>query len=102
MFFSLSKMISVAVLVSVATAIPTGENVEGNGGSTTTTPGNSCSTGELQCCDSLETGSTGVLGGLIGTGCVPLVGGACQAQAVCCTNNAQASIVSFGCVPIQL
>ncbi|KAI0826603.1 fungal hydrophobin-domain-containing protein [Trametes gibbosa] len=66
-----------------------------------------CSTGAIQCCSSVESASSasgnfllGLLGivlgditGLIGLNCSPLTiigvgsGNACSANAVCCTNN---------------
>ncbi|KAF9560603.1 fungal hydrophobin [Agrocybe pediades] len=89
--------------------------------STTTVPANVCSTGSLQCCNSVQAansssiaGLLGLLGivvssvtGLVGVTCSPLsvigVGGnSCSAQPVCCTNNTFNGIVSLGCTPINI
>ncbi|KAI0070825.1 fungal hydrophobin [Panus rudis PR-1116 ss-1] len=82
---------------------------------------NSCSTGEMQCCNSVQQANdpsvaalTGLLGivlgpidGLVGVTCNPIQvigvgGGNCKAQAVCCTNNSFGSLISLGCVPVSL
>ncbi|KAI9063614.1 fungal hydrophobin [Trametes sanguinea] len=90
---------------------PTG----GNSGST-------CSTGALQCCNSVQSADSasitailGLLGivlgdltGLVGLGCSPISvvgvgsGNACSANAVCCENNNVGGLLSVGCIPIQL
>ncbi|KIK52477.1 hypothetical protein GYMLUDRAFT_64213 [Collybiopsis luxurians FD-317 M1] len=90
-------------------------------GSTTTIPASSCSTGDLQCCDSTETAGS-VAGAallsligvvvqdvsvLLGVACSPItvigVGGStCSAQAVCCQDNSHGGLVSIGCVPVTL
>ncbi|KAH9896892.1 fungal hydrophobin-domain-containing protein [Cubamyces lactineus] len=97
------------------------------GGSPTSAPsssptGSSCSTGPIQCCNSVESADSvagslllGLLGivlgditGLIGLECSPLTvigvgsGNACSANAVCCTNNNVGGLISIGCVPIIL
>ncbi|KAF5337446.1 hypothetical protein D9757_010336 [Collybiopsis confluens] len=83
-------------------------------------PRDTCSTGALQCCNSVQSASnpaisllTGLLGIVlpslnldVGLGCSPLSiiglgGGACSAQAVCCEDNSS-SLISIGCLPIQL
>ncbi|KAF9064113.1 fungal hydrophobin-domain-containing protein [Rhodocollybia butyracea] len=86
-------------------------------------PASSCSTGPVQCCDSVQTASQaaadpgtlallGLIGVLIGdvTGLVGLTcsginvagGGTCSSQAVCCTDNATGGLISVGCVPVTL
>ncbi|KAJ3746027.1 hydrophobin 1 [Lentinula detonsa] len=128
MFFSLSKMISLAVFATAVAAIPAGENVEWNGGGTTTVTvtapsptttvtQSDCSTGDQKCCNSVESSNAAsasellgllgiVLGGLdvpIGLTCSSIVaGGSCNAQAVCCTDNSHGNILSVGCSPLQL
>ncbi|EJF58017.1 fungal hydrophobin [Dichomitus squalens LYAD-421 SS1] len=91
----------------------------------------SCSTGDLQCCESTETigisstsraGSPagaallGLLGVvvqdanvLLGINCSPITvigvgtGSSSSAQAVCCVDNSHAGgLVSIGCVPVSL
>ncbi|GAW05881.1 fungal hydrophobin [Lentinula edodes] len=90
-------------------------------GTTATEPASSCSTGELQCCDSTEEASSaagslllGLIGVvlqdvnvLLGVTCSPItvigVGNSgCSAQAVCCEDNAWGGLVSIGCVPVTL
>nr|AGC26950.1 hydrophobin [Polyporus umbellatus] len=82
----------------------------------------SCSTGSIQCCNTVEDAKSasaslllGLLGivvgditGLIGLNCSPLnvvgvgSGNACSANAVCCQNNNVGGLISIGCVPVIL
>ncbi|KAF9492384.1 hydrophobin, partial [Pleurotus eryngii] len=96
-------------LLAAATAIPR------------TDPAPSCSTGSLQCCNSLEDASNpivGLLAGLlgivlgpitaqVGLTCSPItvigVGGtSCSAQTVCCTGNSFNGLIVVGCSPINI
>ncbi|RDX45725.1 fungal hydrophobin [Polyporus arcularius HHB13444] len=82
----------------------------------------SCSTGPVQCCESLEDANSaagsallsvvgvalqGVIG-QIGLKCSPLSvvgvgsGNACSSNAVCCQNNNVGGLLSVGCLPVQL
>ncbi|KAI0755679.1 fungal hydrophobin [Fomes fomentarius] len=81
-----------------------------------------CSTGRVQCCDTTATAGSGkgssVLGLLgivlddtnivLGLQCTPIsiigagLGGSCANQAVCCQDNSHGSLVSIGCIPVQL
>ncbi|KAI0330322.1 fungal hydrophobin [Cubamyces sp. BRFM 1775] len=97
------------------------------GGSPTSAPastptGSSCSTGPVQCCNSVESSNSaaaslllGLLGivlgditGLIGLDCSPInvvgvgSGNACSSNVVCCTNNNVGGLISIGCLPISL
>ncbi|KAI0777707.1 fungal hydrophobin-domain-containing protein [Trametes elegans] len=78
--------------------------------------GSNCSTGNLQCCNSVVESNSdsanlllGLLGivlgdltGLIGLNCSPLsvigigTGNACSSNAVCCTNNNVGGLLSVG------
>ncbi|KAF5381203.1 hypothetical protein D9757_007879 [Collybiopsis confluens] len=79
-------------------------------------PASSCSTGPIQCCESLTTSTSApaiaaltliglVLGSTaanLGLSCTSLVGGTCNGQAVCCSDNSHGGVVSVGCIPVQL
>ncbi|RDX54517.1 fungal hydrophobin [Lentinus brumalis] len=82
----------------------------------------SCSTGPVQCCNSLESANSAagsallsVLGivvedvtAQIGLKCSPIsvigagAGNACSANAVCCQNNNVGGLISIGCLPVEL
>ncbi|PPQ73245.1 hypothetical protein CVT26_015055 [Gymnopilus dilepis] len=82
---------------------------------------NECTTGTLQCCNSVQKGNNstvallfGLLGvvnpdpnGLVGVTCSPLsvigVGGSsCSAQPVCCTGNSFNGLLVLGCTPVNI
>lgn len=88
---------------------------------TTTAPASQCNTGSLQCCNSVQSASSGAVGlllgllgvvlqdltVLVGITCSPLsvigVGGnSCSAQPVCCENNSFNGIIAIGCTPINI
>ncbi|GJE95856.1 fungal hydrophobin [Phanerochaete sordida] len=93
---------------------------------TTTAPGSTstsaCSTGPIQCCNSVESASSpagsallGLLGivvqgidVLLGLDCSPITvigvgsGSSCSATTVCCEDNAVGGLISIGCVPVIL
>ncbi|KAI0065202.1 fungal hydrophobin [Artomyces pyxidatus] len=88
---------------------------------TTTLPVNSCTTGPVQCCNTVESASNpvvsiilGLLGivldgvdVIVGITCTPIniigIGGnSCTAQTVCCENNNFSGIISIGCSPISI
>ncbi|RPD53863.1 fungal hydrophobin [Lentinus tigrinus ALCF2SS1-7] len=88
----------------------------------TTTLAQTCSTGPIQCCESVQKASDpsaaailasiGVVvqdvNALVGLTCSPVTvigvgtGDSCDAQTVCCENNSFGSLISIGCAPITL
>ncbi|KAE9394054.1 fungal hydrophobin [Gymnopus androsaceus JB14] len=106
-----------AALATLAVATP---NFSRGDGDSCTQPASSCSTGPIQCCNSIQqatssscTSILGLLGLLIsdptvlvGLNCSPVtvVGGVstCSANAVCCEDNSHGGVISIGCVPVTL
>ncbi|KAF8649124.1 hypothetical protein AX16_006005 [Volvariella volvacea WC 439] len=85
------------------------------------TPGGQCNTGEITCCNQVQSAGTpavstllGLLGIVvqdvnvpIGITCSPIsvigIGGnSCTAQPVCCQNNTFNGVVAIGCTPINI
>ncbi|KAH9919992.1 fungal hydrophobin [Epithele typhae] len=82
----------------------------------------SCSTGPVQCCNSVESASSPSVAGIlsvlgvvvqdvtamVGLQCSPLSvvgvgsGSSCSSNAVCCENNNVGGLISIGCVPVEL
>ncbi|KAF5348044.1 hypothetical protein D9758_010071 [Tetrapyrgos nigripes] len=104
------KFLTVAALASLAAATPLEVRQT-----------DQCNTGSLQCCNSVQSGSSstattlaGLLGIVIGDitaqvgiTCTPIsvigVGGnSCTAQPVCCTNNSFNGVIALGCTPINI
>ncbi|KAI0682235.1 fungal hydrophobin-domain-containing protein [Earliella scabrosa] len=110
MMFSRVAVFTAAALPLLAAATP----LAARGGEP------SCSTGPIQCCNSVSSvkdnsalgGLLGLLGvvvqdvtAAIGLGCSPISvigvgGGSCNANAVCCQNNNVGGLISIGCVPV--
>ncbi|KAJ3565975.1 hypothetical protein NP233_g7293 [Leucocoprinus birnbaumii] len=105
-------------MLAAATAVPRGGGGGGSGGSI---PASQCNTGDLQCCNSVQSSSSGavsllagllgvVLGpvdALVGLTCNPIsvigVGGnSCSAQPVCCTGNSFSGLLVLGCTPVNI
>ncbi|KAK7023641.1 hypothetical protein VNI00_016603 [Paramarasmius palmivorus] len=134
--FNISKVIlyiffTLSVL-AVATPFPNGGGGGGEHPPATTTvtvtaPGptetavNQCNTGDVQCCNTVETAGSpaaaGLLGFLgvvvqdlsvlVGITCTPVtilgIGqGECSARPVCCSNNNFNGLIAIGCVPISI
>ncbi|KDQ62711.1 hypothetical protein JAAARDRAFT_189999 [Jaapia argillacea MUCL 33604] len=89
---------------------------------TTPIPASDCTTGPIQCCDTVESASSPVAAGilasigvvvqdvtaLVGLTCSPTTvigvgsGSSCSASPVCCTDNSHGTLISIGCVPVTL
>ncbi|KAJ3861746.1 MAG: hydrophobin 2 [Lentinula lateritia] len=109
MQFKLAFVSAALATLAVATPAPRDE------------PASSCSTGPIQCCNSVQSASsdpiTTILGLLgivlqdlnvdVGLTCSPITvigasGSSCSAQAVCCEDNSHGGLISIGCVPVSL
>ncbi|KDQ62777.1 hypothetical protein JAAARDRAFT_87356, partial [Jaapia argillacea MUCL 33604] len=89
---------------------------------TPTEPASSCTTGPIQCCNTVESASSPAAAGilasigvvvqdvtaLVGLTCSPITaigvgsGSSCSASPVCCTDNSWGGLISIGCVPVTL
>ncbi|PPQ71139.1 hypothetical protein CVT26_010833 [Gymnopilus dilepis] len=84
-------------------------------------PASQCTTGDLQCCNSVQQADSaaasallGLLGivvqdvtALVGITCSPITvvgvsGTSCSEQPVCCTDNSFNGLIALGCTPINL
>ncbi|KAF8869990.1 fungal hydrophobin-domain-containing protein [Infundibulicybe gibba] len=109
-----APIVAAIAFATLAAAIPTDH---------TDPPPPQCSTGPVQCCNSIQDAADlsdpvklllGLLGvvvgditGLVGIACSPLsvvgVGGnSCSTQPVCCTENSFSGLVALGCSPINI
>ncbi|KAJ4466320.1 hydrophobin 2 [Lentinula aciculospora] len=97
-------------LATLAVATPTPRNE----------PASSCSTGPVQCCESVQSASSNpvaiilaLLGIVVqdvnanvGVTCSPITvigtSSSCSAQAVCCEDNSHGGLISIGCAPVTL
>ncbi|OBZ78118.1 Fruiting body protein SC3 [Grifola frondosa] len=120
-FFYFLLSLSVLAVAMPGGAPPT-QTVTVTAPASTVTSAGQCNVNDIQCCNSVQSASSGlvsllegllgiVLGpieGLIGLGCSPISvigvgsGSACDASPVCCTNNNVGGLISIGCVPITL
>ncbi|ESK90034.1 hydrophobin [Moniliophthora roreri MCA 2997] len=106
------KLISLAALATLAAATPTRR---------TDKPASECTTGPVQCCDTVTNAGDpsaakiiGLLGIVVqdlnvpvGLTCSPITvigagGSGCSAHPVCCENNSHGTLISIGCVPVDL
>ncbi|KIK53758.1 hypothetical protein GYMLUDRAFT_178516 [Collybiopsis luxurians FD-317 M1] len=110
MQFKLAFVTAALAALVAATPAPRGE------------PASSCTTGPVQCCNTVTKASDpaaesvlGLLGivlqntnVVVGLTCNPITvigitgNGDCSAQAVCCQDNSHGGLISIGCVPVQL
>ncbi|OCB86232.1 fungal hydrophobin [Sanghuangporus baumii] len=105
----ITKLAVVSSLAILAVATPTPQSAS------------QCNTGELQCCDSVQSSSSNAIAALlsilgvvlqgvdvpVGVTCSPItVVGAgsagCDAAPVCCENNNFNGLISLGCTPINI
>ncbi|KAK0234704.1 fungal hydrophobin [Armillaria nabsnona] len=120
-------------LTLLAAATPLGSNpttttqtvtttVTASGATTTITePASSCSSSNLQCCNSVQSSNSNAVSALlgllgvvlsdvtapVGITCTPITilglsTASCSQQAVCCQNNTFNGIIAIGCVPINI
>ncbi|KAJ4470030.1 hydrophobin 2 [Lentinula edodes] len=109
MQFKLAFVSIALATLAVATPAPRGE------------PASSCSTGDLQCCNSIQSSTDPSVAGilsllgiviqgvdiLVGLTCSPITiigleNDECSAQAVCCEDNSNGGLISIGCLPVTL
>ncbi|TFK64217.1 fungal hydrophobin [Pluteus cervinus] len=112
---------TVLALISVVSATYTTTVTVTTQPSPTPVPVSQCNTGSIQCCNSVQSSTNGVVGLLlgllgiflgdvdvpIGLTCSPLSiigleGNSCSQQPVCCENNNFSGVVAIGCTPINI
>ncbi|TFK26941.1 fungal hydrophobin [Coprinopsis marcescibilis] len=112
---------TLAALATVVVAVPTDPVTPPTPPPPPPPPPPQCSTGPIQCCNSVQQANVpavsallGLLGivvnpitALVGLNCSPLTvigigGNQCNAQTVCCTNNSFNGLVAIGCTPINI
>ena len=115
MFSRVSSILYLAALAIATTTVSTGPVPTG------TEPASKCDVGHLQCCNSVQKGSSSSVQGLlgllgivlsnvdvpVGVTCSPISvigisGTSCTAQPVCCENNDFNGVVAIGCTPVNL
>ncbi|KAL5480489.1 SC3_2 [Sanghuangporus weigelae] len=108
-------------ILAVANALMLPSKTSATTPAPTSTPTGQCNTGPVQCCNSVQPASSGivttllgllgvVLGDLnvdVGLTCSPLsvIGlgsGECNQTPVCCENNSFNGLIAIGCVPINI
>ncbi|EGO01039.1 hypothetical protein SERLA73DRAFT_179079 [Serpula lacrymans var. lacrymans S7.3] len=114
-------LFTLTAFVAATSPVTTTVTVTATAPGSTVTTVSQCNTGDLQCCNSVESASSsgvadllGLLGivlgditGLVGITCSPLsiIGlgsSSCTAEPVCCENNTFNGLISLGCSPITL
>ncbi|KAK7472098.1 sc3 hydrophobin [Stygiomarasmius scandens] len=117
----LALILFFAANLAVATDHPVTTTVTVTAPATTVTQASQCNTGNLQCCNSVQSANDpavttllGLLGivvqsvdALVGITCSPIsvigIGGnSCNAQPVCCQNNNFNGIIAIGCTPVNI
>ncbi|KDR79235.1 hypothetical protein GALMADRAFT_93133 [Galerina marginata CBS 339.88] len=109
------KVISALALATLAAATVTPVR------RTSAPPASQCNTGDLQCCQTVQSASSpsgaallalvgvavGSVTALVGGTCSPIsvvgiAGNSCSAQPVCCSNNSFNGLVAIGCTPVNI
>ncbi|KAJ3769205.1 hydrophobin 2 [Lentinula raphanica] len=108
MQFKFAFVTAALATLAAATPLPRGDS-------------GSCSTGPVQCCNTVQSAQSagistilGLLGVvlqdldvLVGVTCSPITvigasSSSCSAQAVCCEDNSHGGLISVGCIPVTL
>ncbi|OSD08037.1 fungal hydrophobin [Trametes coccinea BRFM310] len=121
-FYFVMSLTILAVAMPGGTPPPPTTTITATAPAPTGTGGDLCSTGSLQCCESIGGANDpaiglilGLLGvvvdsvdALLGLQCSPIkivglgIDGACSSNVVCCENNNVGGLVSIGCIAIVL
>ncbi|KAL7284179.1 hypothetical protein ACG7TL_001461 [Trametes sanguinea] len=119
-FYFVLSLALLAVAMPGGTLPPPTTTITATAPAPTGTGGNLCSTGSLQCCQSVGKANDPVIGlllgllgvvvdsvdALLGVQCSPIkivglgIDDACSSNVVCCENNNIGGLISIGCIAI--